>query len=183
MPIPLDLARTLAVVVEEGTLDAAARRLHITPSAVSQRVRALEDQLGRVVLVRSKPVRATAAGDAVVRLARQLALLEHDALAAMGAEGGSVWPLRNAVRNAAGGAPWGWRHDGGGGGRGFSQHSGMVIVGDGTDEAAERIAWVLTNDPGTGVMRHADAGYQIAIDCAREQGLNLPMIGSQNKGA
>ncbi|MCY1486989.1 Urocanate hydratase [compost metagenome] len=59
---------------------------------------------------------------------------------------------------------------------GFSQHSGMVIVCDGTDEAAERIARVLTNDPGTGVMRHADAGYQIAIDCAREQGLNLPMI-------
>eukprot|EP01034_Spumella_vulgaris_P011555 gene11555-14705_t len=59
---------------------------------------------------------------------------------------------------------------------GFSQHSGMVIVCDGTDEAAERIARVLHNDPATGVMRHADAGYQIAIDCAKEQGLNLPMI-------
>ncbi|MCO7623850.1 urocanate hydratase, partial [Pseudomonas guariconensis] len=61
-------------------------------------------------------------------------------------------------------------------GMGFSQHSGMVIVCDGTDEAAARIARVLTNDPGTGVMRHADAGYQIAIDCAKEQGLDLPMI-------
>lgn len=59
---------------------------------------------------------------------------------------------------------------------GFSQHSGMVIVCDGTDEAAARIARVLTNDPGTGVMRHADAGYDIAIDCAKEQGLDLPMI-------
>ncbi|MNF45039.1 Urocanate hydratase [compost metagenome] len=65
---------------------------------------------------------------------------------------------------------------------GFSQHSGMVIVCDGTDEAAERIARVLHNDPATGVMRHADAGYQIAIDCAKEQGLNLPMITSV-KGA
>jgi urocanate hydratase len=59
---------------------------------------------------------------------------------------------------------------------GFSQHSGMVIVCDGTDEAAARIARVLHNDPATGVMRHADAGYEIAIDCAKEQGLNLPMI-------
>jgi LysR family transcriptional regulator (chromosome initiation inhibitor) len=105
MSIPLDLARTLAVVVEEGTLDAAARRLHITPSAVSQRVRALEDQLGRVVLVRSKPVRTTEAGDAVVRLARQLTLLEHDALAAMGAEGGSVASVPLAV-NADSLATW-----------------------------------------------------------------------------
>ncbi len=105
MSIPLDLARTLAAVVEEGTLDAAARRLHITPSAVSQRIRALEEQLGRVVLVRSKPVRATAAGDAVVRLARQLALLEHDALAAMGAEGGVTASIPLAV-NADSLATW-----------------------------------------------------------------------------
>lgn len=105
MPIPFDLARTLAVVVEEGTLDAAARRLHITPSAVSQRIRALEDQLGRVVLVRSKPVSATEAGDAVVRLARQLALLEHDALAAIGAEGGAVASVPLAV-NADSLATW-----------------------------------------------------------------------------
>ncbi|MDQ1111423.1 LysR family transcriptional regulator (chromosome initiation inhibitor) [Microbacterium testaceum] len=105
MSIPLDLARTLAVVVDEGTLDAAARRLHITPSAVSQRIRALEDQLGRVVLVRSKPVSATEAGDAVVRLARQLALLEHDALAAIGAEGGTVASVPLAV-NADSLATW-----------------------------------------------------------------------------
>jgi LysR family transcriptional regulator (chromosome initiation inhibitor) len=105
MSVPFDLARTLATVVEEGTLDAAARRLHITPSAVSQRIRALEDQLGRVVLVRSKPVRTTEAGDAVVRLARQLALLEHDALAAMGAEGGSVASVPLAV-NADSLATW-----------------------------------------------------------------------------
>ena len=76
MRIPYDLAETVAVVVDEGTLDAAARRLHITPSAVSQRIKALEEQLGRVVLVRSKPARVTEAGAAVVRLARQLALLE-----------------------------------------------------------------------------------------------------------
>lgn len=105
MSIPLDLARTLAAVVEAGTLDAAARRLHITPSAVSQRIRALEDQLGRVVLVRSKPVRTTEAGDAVVRLARQLALLEYDALAAMGADGGAVASVPLAV-NADSLATW-----------------------------------------------------------------------------
>lgn len=89
--IPFELAETLAAVVDEGTLDAAARRLHITPSAVSQRIKALEEQLGRVVLVRSKPVRATDAGTAVIRLARQAALLEHDTLAALGedpADGG-----------------------------------------------------------------------------------------------
>ncbi|WP_374238022.1 LysR family transcriptional regulator ArgP [Microbacterium sp. SS28] len=85
MRIPIELAETLAAVIDEGTLDAAARRLHVTPSAVSQRVKALEEQLGRVVLVRSKPARATEAGAAIVRLARQLALLEHDALASLGA--------------------------------------------------------------------------------------------------
>ncbi len=79
-----DLARTLAVVVDEGTLDAAARRLHVTPSAVSQRLRQLEERLGRVLLVRSKPVRTTPAGDLVVRLARQSALLERDTLEALG---------------------------------------------------------------------------------------------------
>lgn len=95
MSVPLDLARTLAVVLDEGTLDAAARRLHITPSAVSQRIRALEDRLGRVVLLRTKPVRATDAGRAIVRLARQLDLLEHDALAEIGADdsGTAVVPL------------------------------------------------------------------------------------------
>ena len=86
MRIPLELAQTVAAVVDEGTLDAAARRLHITPSAVSQRIKALEEQLGRVLLVRSKPARATSAGLAVVRLARQAALLEHDTLAELGAD-------------------------------------------------------------------------------------------------
>src|SRR4051794_35496186 len=86
MRIPFELAETIAAVVDEGTLDAAARRLHITPSAVSQRVKALEAQLGRVLLVRAKPARATAAGVAVVRLARQAALLEHDTVAALGAD-------------------------------------------------------------------------------------------------
>ena len=105
MSVPLELARTLAAVVDEGTLDAAARRLHVTPSAVSQRLRALEDQLGRVVLVRSKPVRTTPAGDAVVRLARQLELLEHDTLAAIGAEGGAVASVPLAV-NADSLATW-----------------------------------------------------------------------------
>ncbi|WP_157415575.1 LysR family transcriptional regulator ArgP [Agromyces allii] len=88
MEIPTDLARTLAVVIDEGTFDAAARRLRLTPSAVSQRIKALEQQLGRVLVVRSKPARATEAGAAVVRLARQLALLEHDTLAAFGLDGG-----------------------------------------------------------------------------------------------
>lgn len=86
MRIPFELAETLAVAVDEGTLDAAARRLHVTPSAVSQRIKTLEEQLGRLLLVRSKPVRATEAGTAVIRLARQLALLEHDALAELGAD-------------------------------------------------------------------------------------------------
>ena len=86
MRIPFELAETIAVVIDEGTLDAAARRLHITPSAVSQRIKTLEEQLGRVLLVRSKPARPTEAGAAVVRLARQAALLEHDAIAMLGAD-------------------------------------------------------------------------------------------------
>lgn len=88
----------------------------------------------------------------------------------------SDWPLLNALLNTAGGATWVSLHHGGGVGMGFSQHSGVVIVCDGTDEAAERIARVLTNDPATGVMRHADAGYDIAIECSKEQNLNLPMV-------
>jgi len=84
-PIPVDLAETLAAVVDTGTMDAAARRLHVTPSAVSQRIRALEDRLGRVLLVRAKPARVTDAGARVVRLARQYALLAHDTLAELGA--------------------------------------------------------------------------------------------------
>lgn len=81
-----ELALTLAAVVDEGTLDAAAARLHITPSAVSQRIRALEEQLGRVLLIRSKPVRPTEAAHPVIRFAREVALLEHDATAALGIE-------------------------------------------------------------------------------------------------
>jgi urocanate hydratase len=89
----------------------------------------------------------------------------------------SDWPLLNALLNTASGATWVSFHHGGGVGMGYSQHAGMVIVADGTDDAARRLERVLWNDPGTGVMRHADAGYEIAIDCAREQGLDLPMIG------
>ena len=88
----------------------------------------------------------------------------------------SDWPLLNALLNTAGGATWVSLHHGGGVGMGYSQHSGMVIVADGTDDAARRLERVLWNDPGTGVMRHADAGYEIAMDCAREQGLDLPML-------
>ena len=86
MQIPLDLARTLASVVDAGTFEAAAAELNVTPSAISQRVKQLEQRIGRVLVVRSKPVRVTEAGAAVVRLARQLALLEHDALAAFGGD-------------------------------------------------------------------------------------------------
>lgn len=93
-----------------------------------------------------------------------------------GSDAVSDWPLLNALLNTASGATWVSLHHGGGVGMGFSQHSGMVIVCDGSDEAALRIARVLHNDPATGVMRHADAGYDLAIECAKEQGLNLPMI-------
>ena len=88
----------------------------------------------------------------------------------------SDWPLLNALLNTASGATWVSFHHGGGVGMGYSQHAGMVIVADGTDDAARRLERVLWNDPATGVMRHADAGYEIAIDCAREQELDLPMI-------
>lgn len=97
MRIPFELAETVAAVVDEGTLDAAARRLRITPSAVSQRVKALEAQLGQVLLVRAKPARPTPAGAAIVRLARQAALLEHDALAQLQATGGDVVSVSLAV--------------------------------------------------------------------------------------
>ena len=93
-----------------------------------------------------------------------------------GSDAVSDWPLLNALLNCASGATWVSIHHGGGVGMGFSQHAGMVVVCDGTDAAARRLERVLTNDPATGVMRHADAGYQTAVDCAREQGLNLPMI-------
>ncbi|MFT4294758.1 MAG: LysR family transcriptional regulator ArgP [Micropruina sp.] len=93
MRIPLDLAETLAAIVDEGSLDAAAARLHLTPSAVSQRLKTLEHQVGRVLLVRSKPARPTQAGQAVLRLARQLALLEHETLAELGADEPSAAPI------------------------------------------------------------------------------------------
>ncbi len=93
-----------------------------------------------------------------------------------GSDAVSDWPLLNALLNTASGATWVSLHHGGGVGMGFSQHAGMVIVADGTEDAARRLARVLWNDPGTGVMRHADAGYDIAVACAKEQGLDLPMV-------
>jgi urocanate hydratase len=93
-----------------------------------------------------------------------------------GSDAVSDWPLLNAMLNVAGGATWVSLHHGGGVGMGYSQHSGVVIVADGTDAAAKRLGRVLWNDPGTGVMRHADAGYDIAKDCAKQQGLKLPML-------
>ncbi len=93
-----------------------------------------------------------------------------------GSDAVSDWPLLNALLNCASGATWVSLHHGGGVGMGFSQHSGMVIVCDGTSEAATRIGRVLWNDPATGVMRHADAGYDLAIDCARANKLDLPSL-------
>ena len=93
-----------------------------------------------------------------------------------GSDAVSDWPLLNALLNTAGGATWVSLHHGGGVGMGYSQHSGVVIVCDGTDAAAKRIERVLWNDPATGVMRHADAGYEIAKESARQWGLNLPMV-------
>lgn len=93
-----------------------------------------------------------------------------------GSDAVSDWPLLNALLNTASGATWVSLHHGGGVGMGFSQHAGMVIVADGTQDAAERLRRVLTNDPATGVMRHADAGYESAVDCAQENNLDLPMV-------
>ncbi|ASY59938.1 Urocanate hydratase (plasmid) [Sinorhizobium sp. CCBAU 05631] len=93
-----------------------------------------------------------------------------------GSDAVSDWPLLNALLNTASGATWVSLHHGGGVGMGFSQHSGVVICCDGSEDAARRIERVLWNDPATGVMRHADAGYDIAVDCAKEQGLRLPGI-------
>ena len=93
-----------------------------------------------------------------------------------GSDAVSDWPLLNALLNCASGATWVSIHHGGGVGMGYSQHAGMVIVCDGSDDAAKRIERVLWNDPASGVMRHADAGYESAIDCAREFGLNLPSL-------
>jgi len=93
-----------------------------------------------------------------------------------GSDAVSDWPLLNALLSTASGATWVSLHHGGGVGMGFSQHAGLVVVCDGTEAADKRIERVLWNDPGSGVMRHADAGYEEAIDCAREHGLNLPML-------
>jgi urocanate hydratase len=96
-----------------------------------------------------------------------------------GSDAVSDWPLLNALLNTASGATWVSIHHGGGVGMGYSQHAGVVIVCDGTPAAARRIARVLWNDPATGVMRHADAGYEIAIECARANGLRLPMLSTE----
>jgi urocanate hydratase len=93
-----------------------------------------------------------------------------------GSDAVADWPLLNALLNTASGATWVSIHHGGGVGIGFSQHAGMVVLCDGTEAAARRLKRVLTNDPASGVMRHADAGYQDAIACAREYGLDLPMV-------
>jgi urocanate hydratase len=93
-----------------------------------------------------------------------------------GSDAVSDWPLLNALLNTASGATWVSLHHGGGVGMGFSQHAGMVIVADGTPEAAARLERVLWNDPATGVMRHADAGYEDAIEAAREHNLVLPSL-------
>ena len=97
-----------------------------------------------------------------------------------GSDAVSDWPLLNALLNTASGATWVSFHHGGGVGMGFSQHAGVVIVADGTMEADERLKRVLFNDPATGVMRHADAGYEVAIDCAKRMKLDLPMLRIEN---
>jgi urocanate hydratase len=93
-----------------------------------------------------------------------------------GSDAVADWPLLNALLNCASGATWVSIHNGGGVGIGYSQHAGMVIVADGTQDAARRLERALTNDPASGVMRHADAGYEVAIECAREHRLKLPML-------
>jgi urocanate hydratase len=97
-----------------------------------------------------------------------------------GSDAVSDWPLLNALLNTASGATWVSFHHGGGVGMGYAQHAGLVIVCDGSEAADRRIARVLWNDPGSGVMRHADAGYPEAIECAKEHGLNLPMVGRED---
>jgi urocanate hydratase len=95
-----------------------------------------------------------------------------------GSDAVADWPILNALVNTAAGASWVSVHHGGGVGIGYSLHAGMVVVADGSHEAAERLERVLTTDPGTGVMRHADAGYEDAIETAREQGIKIPMLDS-----
>ena len=88
------------------------------------------------------------------------------------------WPILNALINASGGASWVSVHHGGGVGMGYSIHAGMVIVADGTKQAAEKLERVLTTDPGLGVVRHADAGYESAIKAAKDKGIHMPMLDS-----
>ena len=92
----------------------------------------------------------------------------------------SDWPILNAMINAVGGATWVSVHHGGGVGMGYSQHAGMVIVADGTKEAEARLERVLTTDPGMGIARHVDAGYDLAIQTAKEKGVNIPMMEGEN---
>src|SRR5690554_8110481 len=89
-------------------------------------------------------------------------------------------PILNALVNACAGASWVSVHHGGGVGIGYSIHAGMVVVADGTDESAARLERVLTTDPGTGVMRHVDAGYELAITTAKEKGIKIPMLGKED---
>ena len=93
-----------------------------------------------------------------------------------GSDAISDWAIINAMINAVGGATWVSFHHGGGVGMGYSQHAGQVIVADGTPEAAARLTRVLTTDPGMGVVRHADAGYEIAIETAKRHGIKMPML-------
>ena len=99
-----------------------------------------------------------------------------------GSDAVADWPLLNAMLNTASGASWVSFHHGGGVGMGYSLHAGVVIVADGSDRAELALERVLINDPGTGVMRHADAGYDRAIDVARERGLDLPMLDEKHRG-
>ncbi|MGH8103616.1 MAG: urocanate hydratase, partial [bacterium] len=92
-----------------------------------------------------------------------------------GSEAVADWPVLNAMLNVANGASWVSFHHGGGVGIGYSLHAGMVCVADGTKEMGQRIERVLTNDPASGVLRHADAGYEIAVDTAKRHGLKIPM--------
>ena len=99
-----------------------------------------------------------------------------------GTDAVSDWPILNAMINAVGGATWVSFHHGGGVGIGFSQHAGQVIVVDGTVAAERRLERVLTTDPGLGVVRHADAGYEEAIETARQSGIRIPMLGTGRPG-
>jgi urocanate hydratase len=92
------------------------------------------------------------------------------------------WPLLNALLNTSSGASWVSIHHGGGTGIGYSQHAGMVVVADGSDLAREKLERVLTTDPGMGVIRHADAGYDRALDFAKERGIRVPMLEDEGTG-